>query len=283
MNQIIAMESRLMGSILKFYEILSFNSQHPTTAKYHIKIRTIFFVHISIATFFAAFKLYVLNYLRSIAEPLLLLSEISQYSTVLFTYWIIIIESNKNEKNQRLFWKLFRKIDETFRSQNEMERQWRGYLTILFVIFFVKFFAAASFSIQKNLNEFFVSSGYFYLIALSQLRNFYYLFYLKLVQFQLQSIENELKLIVRKGTTREFDQYGFGHTQMFKSYELNRIKWVRKFYLIVYEMSNNLNEVFGWSQVAIILSLFNYQLTHLNWAYLHLKENSPFLIFGEEV
>lgn len=104
------------------------------------------------------------------------------------------------------------------------------------------------------------------LYQILSISNFYYIFYMKLVQENLRLLEIQFNL-EKQGNS------------MNKHFNL-----IRKNYQRVHEMISCLNHTFGWSQFFTILFSFHILLTELNWSYWGLHERSApykigFLIF----
>lgn len=62
------------------------------------------------------------------------------------------------------------------------------------------------------------------------------------------------------------------------SIQLEKLKWLRDYYQIVHEMTETLNQIFGWSHLHAVLFCFYYILTSINWAYLHFFDGPSYII-----
>lgn len=93
------------------------------------------------------------------------------------------------------------------------------------------------------------------------MRVFYYIFYVQLIR-------HELSLIV--DMTKETMDIACDETKQTPKIDrivCNRIKLIRNKFDLVYEMSDHINEVFGWSHFANVLYCFLLLVTDLNWFY----------------
>lgn len=126
--------------------------------------------------------------------------------------------------------------------------------------------------------------AYTLLYEICQLRVFYYLFCLEVVNFQLKMIDNEVETMQNalNFTSKKSTSYliRISETSIFYSFESQRLKWIREYFFRIYEMINLLNETFGWSQVAAISFCFHLLLTEIAWGYIHYMEMSWLYRFG---
>lgn len=115
---------------------------------------------------------------------------------------------------------------------------------------------------------------YLALIIICQLRVFYYVFCLEILNWQFQMIQHEL-IIMKQRSPNIVDIVGGASNSVLQSrahkannfFDLNRMKWVNEYYGCIVEMTKLLNIIFGWSQFASILFKFYSLLTDLNWCY----------------
>lgn len=70
---------------------------------------------------------------------------------------------------------------------------------------------------------------------------------------QLDEVEEEMKLLADVSETGTVSR--------------DRLKSIRIHYDLVHELSDCINEVFGWSSIAVVLYLFLNLVTDLNWIY----------------
>lgn len=187
-------------------------------------------------------------------------NELIQYTSGLCAYFFIIFDSIRNCEHHREFWKTFIKIDKRYSPRN-----------IQFKYFLVLFIEHIAFSLLiYNTNMLFESwtktrtiFAYVALWSVTALRMFYYVFCLKILLHQLKTIENEAKNLAEIS-----HKMNHSETSPFNSpYDRKKLKWIREYFGCVNEMSQHLNEVFGWSQVSGILYCFYSFVTDLIWMY----------------
>lgn len=121
----------------------------------------------------------------------------------------------------------------------------------------------------------YVGNYYFFRIAylvsqiMYQYRVFFYLFYLDLVKFELKTIKNELKSIATM--TRD---------DSMENFVANRLKKINTYCQMVFQLSECMNYIFGWSNFTTILYCFHLPLTDGNWAMFELHLRSTFYTIG---
>lgn len=167
----------------------------------------------------------------------------------------VIIESYCMRNVQRKFWKINRKLRSDFNYADRDVRfgwylaKFGEFFGAVFVIHIGKF---SKWDITKNIYFLF---GYISLVTLHQIRVFHYLFFINLLSHQLNEVETEMKLLA--------DCSEIGPVSR------DRLRSIRVYYDLVHELSNCINEVFGWSNVISIFYLILLMAVDLNWLYLH--------------
>lgn len=271
-------------NILNFFDICCYDTGSSKLSKNRKIIHFIYFVHILLAivlTFFG-FHLLVEYYpLLGLSEAF---SELLQYSTPLFTYWLIIMDSILYRKSHQHFWKCFERIHDQFNCR--INFNFRGYF-----IKFVEFFSVSILivAIRAVINEFFefhIDFAYAIIFKVVQLRMFYYLFCLEIVHSQLNAIENELKSIERiqnrLDNNRQWYLLCTVESDGYHLFALRRLKRLREHVYCVYQMIDILNTMFGWSHVTAILFCFYLLLTDFNWFYIHYNQFTYMFCIGNE-
>lgn len=185
-----------------------------------------------------------------------------QYSVGMYTYWIIIMESSFLQRDQKQFWTSFEYNVKRFCSYPiDFKCYLLKFTTFLFTSVSLFFTINVLNDLQQSLDNF----GYLMLYTICQIRGFYYIFCLKIMSFQVKSIESKIKAITFFSVERQ-------------SYQFNQ---VREFYQKVHEMSLLLNNIFGWSHAALILFCFYKFMTEINWTHVHFHEQSTVEISGK--
>lgn len=223
---------------------------------------TIYFVHIILAIALSMYKFYVMfNYYVRLG-PIQAIVEFLQYSVSLFTYWTIIFDSIIQQKAHSCFWQILCKIDDTVYHQ-------LNHTFLLFTLKFVEFFSIkiVTYAIRiMNNNVDVFSFAYAILFVLCQIREFYYIFCLEVVNIQLKAIHLELETMKMDFNTK---------------FNAKRLKWIRNYFHYVYEMISCVNQTFGWSQIATFASSFYLVLTQSTWDYIYYGESSFPIRIGE--
>lgn len=93
-------------------------------------------------------------------------------------------------------------------------------------------------------------------------RIFFYVLHLRVILVQLRKIQSELRLMQEQ----TFDHY--------------KLKWAQDYYKLIYEMCEYVNEMFGMSNLALILSTFHTSVTLLNSAFRSSQKRFDLLNYG---
>lgn len=242
--------------ILNFFDIFGLNSG-SSDLTINLKVAYfIHFVHILIAFLCVLFQFWMsIIYFRSEFIGLKI-TLFLQYISALYAYWLIIFESLLHHRVHKHFWQIFQRINEHFHSQ--VGFYFKIYATTFFEFFIVTIALVIASFVENGIERLGMVLVFLFLIKVCQLKVFYYIFCVKIVTEQLEIIEievTELKNILN----RRFDE---------NVLQINRFVWIRKYFECVYEMTECLNKVFGWSQVAAILFCYYLLLTDLAWSYL---------------
>lgn len=203
-----------------------------------------------------------------------MVNEIYQIINGMFTYWIIIVESYVRRRTQQQFWHVYEYIEKhcrkckqfVSRSYNIKFVEYFSVVTTIQIIFLTYFTHYVG-------NYFLFRIAYLFSQIMYQYRVFYYLFYLELIKFDLETIKNELKRIVAVSQQScGFDGYECSATNL---------KRINSYYQLICELNKHINHIFGWSNVLTVLYCFHLPLTDGNWATWELEERSNVYIAGE--
>lgn len=208
----------------------------------------IFTSHIVLASIFTFSASNFLK--RAIGDQLGTLNDMVKLGAVLLVYWLSIFELYFNRTTQRKFWNIIEKFDNEFYCRrNAYYRQYLRKIVIYF-LFFILFrlnYLIDLLLFAGRIHFFWICYAVF--TAFYTIRLNYYLFF-------VESIKCELKII--------FDCAKFKSSRPLGG---NHFKWICKHYGSLYDLSNIINLVFGWSNVATVLLPFCLILTHSNWFY----------------
>lgn len=257
------MTSRILF-ITKYFDILGFKTKFSTKAhKSHLDHLNIF-IHIVIITAIIFFNTKV--FLNSPLGELDLevANSYIQVINVSVTYWLIITDLYRQTETRKSFWKLYHEIEKNYCNQRHFT--WRSFkfkLIALNLNCFAILIHFISVSYVLDLDLFLTITLYVFSVQICETILLQYWFFLEVILYQLKAIETEL-------------------IQLNYSKEYFKMQSVKKFYAIVSEMVDQMNEIFGWSLFAGIFFCFIFLLTNLNWMICHsIHEASTFDVLGE--
>lgn len=268
---------------LNLFDICCYDTGSSKLSKNRKIINFIYFVHILLAillTFFE-FRMFIEYYpLLGLSEAF---SELLQYSTPLFTYWLIIMDSILHRKSHQHFWESFERIHDQFNCR--INYNFRSYFIKFFEFFSVSISIVVIKGVIISFFDFDIECAYAIIFKVVQLRIFYYLFCLEIVHSQLNAIENEVKSIERirnRLDNRHWYLLCTAESDGFHLFALWRLKRMREYVYCVHQMIDILNTMFGWSHVTAILFCFYLLLTDFNWFFIHFNEFSYMYCIGNE-
>lgn len=239
---------------LNFFDFLGYDSGSSILSYHRKVIYLIYLLHIFVVALLTVYKVYLAFWL-SLHYDLEMVEVINvsmQFSAPTYTYWMILLDSSLHRHGHKQFWNVVQRIDTSYcRQMNSLQRfifKMIAYFSIAIPLFLL---------FQTETNFDYPGSIFVYLtlITVCQIRIFYYLFCLEIIQFQLNVIEHELKTL--NITTCS-----------------NQWKWFRGYYATIHDLTVLLNEIFGCSNVAAILFGFYTVLTDVNVIYSHHNEYS---------
>lgn len=245
---------------LNIFDGFGYNSGSSKLSQSRKMSYFIYFCHIFLATLLTLFKPYLMFKYYSSLGSTEAISEFLEYSTPLCTYWMIIIDAIYHQRAHRLFWKILEK------NIYQFDHHQPDYNFRIFLIKFIEFFGIKMFTLFSRFilyDRAMVGVAYDSLFKLCQVRVFYYIFCLEVVHSQLILIQTELKIV------------NIEHISTRSSAFVLKLQKFRTHFYFIYEMLENLNEIFGWSQVAAILFCFYIILSESNWTYIHFSVDSP--------
>lgn len=246
-------------NILIFFDICGFNTRLTNLSNNQKLSFLVNLVQILLAISLMLFKFFTVRILFFSLGTMETINEYIEYSSSLYAYWLIIWDSIQYRQQNKLFW-AFHQKQETYMNQHS---NFRCYFLKLYEFFIARIII----TLIKIVSDRISTSGFKISLAgyiaytipvfLCQMRLFYYLFCVEIIDSHLKNIEFELKLLKHS------------NENSICLSELHRLKWIRRYYNNVYEMVNILNEIFGWSQAASILFCFYSTFTDFNYFYIH--------------
>lgn len=255
--------------MLTFFDAFGYNSGSSILSSQRMTANVIYVLHFTMAIYFTWFIYDLKIRLSPYAGLLELLNHLLQYFSTILMTWFTIWDSF-HWREHHLFWGIFHKVNESVQSQRNFSC--RLLVLKLFWIIFTTFLSLlisySSVDIPKPFEDIVIINTI--LVKLCQIRIFYYLFCLEVINFQLNSIKSVLQKM-RKPII-------IGHTAITN---VKQFKWLFTYYSYVYEMSNLLNVIFDWSQLTAVSFCFYTLLTDLNWFFVHLTDHSSGHFLGE--
>lgn len=248
------MFSKSIVLLLKYFELCGFQPEYQNNNKK--KDLILFICHIILALF----NTYILIDYGFFQKNIILIHPVRSFnhlfplSSVLFAYWIIIIESYIQRGKLRKFWILLQDLDGQFNVNDSAKLS-------LFMFQFIEYLIATVI-LCLILCPFFLVKTYTKLIWVVQIlltrmcqnRAFFYTFHLNLLEYQLKNIKNEIK------------------TPVWRCNEKFLLKFQQN-YEIICRMVDCINSAFCCSRFATILSLFHVTLADINWTYTHMHDD----------
>lgn len=240
------MSPKWIAYVLNYYMIWGFHSTSSSTIIEKCLSVSIFCLHFSLCTWCSY------NYFESFFRILMLLDFLDvlnfmfYYVNCLVAYWFIIFDSYSKRKVQNTFWHIFQQINEHFVSLSEMNN-W-SCLAILIELTV----ADVLILLLSVIGDYLSCSGdkamHFVFTCAIDHRVFFFLLHIKLIAFEMQRINAELMEMHERRFTQN-------------------LKKTRDCYKLVYEMSENMNQIFGWSQLILIMLIYQSYVTFLNYTY----------------
>lgn len=160
----------------------------------------------------------------------------SYYIASVTCYWFIIYDSYTHRKFEQQFWNIIRRIDECFYLQDKF-KMWDS-LTVLLLILAGDMTVLITALVNAN------SIGspssvimHFILLSIFDHRISFFILHLKVIEFQLDKINSELKHM--KKFDEIYERIGKTHraTVEMDKHEQHRFKWIRDYYELVYHMT----------------------------------------------
>lgn len=267
------MFSKSVVALLKFFDLCGFQTGIAKIMHSKERRKCIFALHCVCAFTLSYF---VVGYA---SEPILLgevlpyfVNEIFQILNGMSTHWVIIIESYARRNIQQKFWNTYKYIDQHHvKCKKSLLRTYKikfieffSVVTIIQIIFMCYFTHYVG-------NYYFFRFSYLVSQIVYHYRVFYYLFYLELIEFELKTIKIELETIAKITQRNDSNDENFN---------VNCLKKIQNHYQLIFELTEFLNQIFGWSNFATILYCFHLPLTDLNWGLWELHKRTATYIIG---
>lgn len=180
-----------------------------------------------------------------------------KFAGAAITRLIVIFESYAKRNVQRKFWNIFCRIRTKFNrcDHNLLCRSYFAesgpFLGVMIVIKCMHYYRLDTNELTLDFLIALVS-----LQTMAMIRVFHYLFFIHLLDYQLDEIGTEAESLAEASDNEWISN--------------ERFRWIRMYYDLVYELSNCINEIFGWSNVVSILYLFLLLAVDIIWVYSHM-------------
>lgn len=266
---------------LNFFDSFGYYSESSALAKYPKVKLLLFIIQILLATDFTLYFFRLVIEFHKFLSPLEIANEMLQYTMGLCTYWLIVFDSFYYRRKHRTFWKMLERIDTHFCKQSISFRVYLCKFIEFFLVSIISYTFNYVFHAIPPIDGVFI---YLALIVICQLRIFYYVFCVEIVNWQLQVIQQELielKEYCSNAVVATANNSNLRACKSIRHFNLKRLKWVNEYYGYVIEMTELLNTIFSWSQFPLILYGFYSLLTDLNWCYASLNLFPSQKYFGE--
>lgn len=232
-------------TILTLFDFCGFSTEYFQSPKYRRFRNIIFIFHIILVVVVTGHFGRIQQYFRNTEIGRLnAFNEYTQYSLLLASYWIILIESFVQRKNQRIFWRIYGNCELNSDAYNN---QWFlvKVLEYLLISCAANTIAIYMDIVPRDLWIAFMIPGY-----VNHFRIFFYVLQLELIQSKLQIIEKELSMY-------RMDQ----NIHFFRGFQQ---KYREMCALIV-----NVNETYSISHLSTLMSQLYFFYSNVNWGYLH--------------
>lgn len=236
--------------MLNLFDLFGYNTGSSKISTNRRAIRLINVLQILLAIIFILCHIRISFIFTSRLRWIEAVNQALQFSVTLYAYLLIVLDSQLQRKKHKRFWEIVEVIYASCKCRYVFSS--RCYVLMLIEYFFVTNFLSL-FAILFN-NMPFDPSIIFYvvLIKLCHLRVFYYIFCVKVLNFQLKLIKSKLKLMKNQAPNAT-------------TFLEHQLKLVRELHQCVYEMCSLLNDFFGWSQVIGVSFCFYFFLANFNW------------------
>lgn len=248
---------------LNFFDACGFDSGASKLSSNRITC-FIYLMHILAAALFTAFsKTFIYMYASyPLFNPVEAVNSFVQYFAPLFTYWLMIFEAYFQRRAHKHFWKILQQT-EYVDSRSDCVPLW-------FKCKFFEFFVVPTLFIliQLNVSEYavFLTMAYVALAKICQVRVFYYIYCLEIVNIQLQHLEHHIETLRNISTQAHSGSFERNNIRKSSASSI-AFRRFREKYSNIFEMTCLLNEIFGWSQVSAVLFCFYFLLGDLNYVY----------------
>lgn len=246
--------------LLKYLSLWGFHSLPIASVGGRFGVTIIFIVHFILCIWCSISTFTTFIEEQSFIEFIDSLNFFLYYITSALSYWSIIYDSYTKQKFQQDFWNIFRRINEHFHFQVDF-KIWNN-----LIAFIVIFMGDITFLIVTLVHEYSICSPrcvimHCIFLGVFDHRILFFFMHLNVIAFQLEKIDSELKHM------RKLDIQSKVVPFEMNKHEQHRLNWIRNYYKLVYEMTENMNAIFGLSHLSLFLLCFHTSVTFLNFIY----------------
>lgn len=259
------MYPKWMTKLLFYFDLWGYQSEFRTNSNQQKFDGFVLTLHIILASIFSVS---IFTYLRNFSADILgTFNDTLKLYSILFVYWLTIVESFIQRDSQRKFWDIVARIDQQFCShQNVCFKFYACKMALVYIISILlhAYYAIRIFIVNQHVLYLFWTC-YTAVVFFYTNRFFYYLFYMEFIKHQLQTIDQEIGEILLAHKINRL--YVYSKISRIRNFHEDRFKWIRAYFGSVHDICTNTNSVFGWANVATILLPFLIFLTDINWFY----------------
>lgn len=243
--------------VLKYCTLWGFYSPPCSSLQSKLFSFPIFCLHFGLCTWCS------LNYIKSffhmqrLIEFLDVLNFLFYYVNCAIAYWFIIYDSYSKRKVQHAFWNIFERINEGSSSFSTSKIANCSCLAIFIKLSIADILIFFLSIIGDNLSSSSDKIVHFIYTCVIDNRTFYFLLHMKLIAIELQKINARFPVFHQNKQSSE----------VMRNVIDIPMKKTRSYYQSVYEMCQNANQIFGWSQLTLIILCFQSFVTFLNYTY----------------
>lgn len=194
-------------------------------------------------------------------------NDIVKFTGASIVHLFVIIEAYSKQSVQRKFWRIFHEVRTDF-NRSDRDLMFRSYFAK-----FGEFFGAMAVIECMQLSRWSIGDGEIYFLTamfslrtMTQFRIFQYLFFIHLLNHQLNEVEMETKSLADISENEQVSRH--------------RLRWIRMYHNLVFGLCDCINEVFGWSNVISISYMFLRLVLDLIWNYMVIHRDNGIGVEG---
>lgn len=266
------MQRKWIVCISRYFDFWGFCMEFAVTKRYEECYLLILVLHIILM---CATGWSILIFLKKPTDDTLgHANDIIKLGSILFVCILSLMESYFKRNRQKKFWHIFQKIENKCRPIQSL--QLSSYLMKFGFVFVTSIMSTVyyylkymHFSYRSDSLAQITMCAFDLLTKIYLNRVLYYLLYLELIENEMNRINQFTKEITQKSRNKMQRRNNERNPQPLRQLLRieHRLRAICEYYQLTCELSDELNSVFGWSNVLTILFSFALILTELNWVY----------------